>query len=135
MTVLTIGTFDLFHIGHLNLLDACKLLGDSVVVGVNSDQFVSDYKGSAPIVRENDRAELITRLGFKTEINDSAGRELIERVHPRYLVIGSDWARKDYLAQIGMTQDELDKLDIILCYVPYTPNISTTELKRRINEN
>ena len=54
-------------------------------------------------------------------------------VQPNYIIIGSDWARKDYYKQMGFTQDWLDERDIGLIYVPYTDGISTTEIKRRIN--
>jgi hypothetical protein len=56
----------------------------------------------------------------------------IEIVKPDYIVIGSDWAKKDYYAQMGFTQDWLDERGIGLVYVPYTQTISTTKLKGRM---
>jgi glycerol-3-phosphate cytidylyltransferase len=61
-------------------------------------------------------------------------RPAIERVAPAMIVIGSDWARKDYYKQMGFSQDWLDERGIGLCYLPYTLGISTTELKRRVSE-
>jgi len=74
-------------------------------------------------------------LGYRTVKNESAGRELIELEKPDFLVIGSDWAVKDYYAQIDVTQDYLDENDITMVYVPYTRGISSTELKRRVSES
>lgn len=132
-SVLTIGTFDLFHYGHLNLLQQCAELGD-VTVGVNSDEFVEQYKGAAPVQSYDERCRMIDELGYYTKINASAGKELIERTSPDILAIGSDWATKDYLKQIDVTQEWLDEQGIMLLYIPYTKGISSTELKRRIHE-
>jgi glycerol-3-phosphate cytidylyltransferase len=59
-------------------------------------------------------------------------REAIEAVQPDLIVIGSDWARRDYYKQMGFTQDWLDERGIGLCYIPYTHGISSTEIKQRL---
>lgn len=61
-------------------------------------------------------------------------RIAIDIVKPNYVIIGSDWARKDYYAQMGFTQDWLDERGIGLIYVPYTQGISSTDLKTRIGK-
>lgn len=128
MKVLTIGTFDLLHYGHINLLKRCEALGE-VVVGVNSDAFVKRYKGKAPIMDENTRTLNIKALGYDTELNDGSGKLLIREILPNIVAVGSDWARKDYLAQIGVTQEELDEWDVSIIYVPYTEGISSSLIK------
>lgn len=129
-TVLTIGTFDAVHAGHLNLLRRCSEYG-KVVVGVNTDEFVERYKGKPPLFSYAERAKLISLFGYRVNRNDSAGKELIDKVNPDILVIGSDWAKKDYYSQIGVDQDYLDKQDIQMLYIPYTRYISTSEIVRR----
>lgn len=131
--VLTIGTFDTPHIAHAKLLKFCDTLGETVV-GINSDEFIEEYKGRPPLFTYEERARLIGALGYRVMKNESAGAELIHHVRPDFLVIGSDWLRKDYLKQIDMTPDGLDALGISLVYTPYTPDISTTEIKRRVRE-
>ena len=130
--ILTIGTFDTPHLGHMVLFKRCEELGQ-LTVGVNSDEFIEKYKGARPLYSFEERCQLISALGYNVERNDGPGRELINQVQPDILVIGSDWARKDYLSQIGVTQDYLDNYNISLMYVPYTKGISTTDIKRRIN--
>ena len=130
--VLTIGTFDCPHAGHINLLRQCEAYGD-LIVGLNTDDFIVHYKGRPPLFSYDERSELLGNLGYTVRPNDDNGSTLIYEVNPDILAIGSDWARKDYLSQIGMTQDELDYLSIHLVYIPYTKNISTTEIKRRIH--
>ena len=64
--------------------------------------------------------------------NGADSKPTILDVAPDFIVIGSDWAKKDYYAQMQFTQDWLDEQGIQLVYVPYTQGISTTELKKRI---
>lgn len=65
---------------------------------------------------------------------DGTIKDVVDFVMPDIIVIGSDWMRKDYLKQIGLDPDYLDKNNISLAYVPYTWSISSTEIKRRICE-
>lgn len=64
--------------------------------------------------------------------NDSAGRELIDLIKPDVLAIGSDWARKDYYAQIDVDQDYMDENRISMLYIPRVGTLSSTELKSRV---
>lgn len=131
MNVLTIGTFDVPHMGHAAFLKRCERFG-SVTVGVNSDRFVEGYKGRKPVFTFTERARLIHLLGYEVAANDGAGFELIRLVNPDVLAIGSDWLGRDYMGQIGMTADELGVLGIDLVFVPYTAGISTTEIMVRL---
>lgn len=119
--------------GHAVLLKRCEALGE-VIVGVNSDEFVRLYK-KAPMFNTKERMELIRELGYTVVENNSSGRELIDQVKPDIIVIGSDWGRKDYLAQIDVTWDYLDDNNISLMYVPYTKGISSTEMKKRVKSD
>lgn len=135
MTLLTVGTFDLLHLGHLNLLSRCREITPDVIVGLNSDEFVKTYKGSSPILNYSERAKTLEYLGFPVLKNSSAGQHLISEVKPDILAIGTDWARKDYLKQIDVTQDWLDENNISLIYIPYYQGLSSTEIKRRVLGN
>ena len=135
--MLTLGTFDLLHYGHVAFLAECAKLGDRVVVGVNTDRFAGQFKPSPPVMDEEERAHGIRLLGYETRLNDSAGRDLIAAVHPAVLAEGTDWAPgrgKDWLTQIDVTQDWLDAQHIIVAWIPYVQDrpISTSEIRRRI---
>jgi cytidyltransferase-like protein len=137
--VYTGGTFDLFHSGHVRFLRACRrLAGDdgSVVVALNTDGFIEAYKGRPPVMSFVEREEVLLSCRFvDAVVSNIAGADskpTILQVQPDFVVIGDDWARKDYYAQMQFTQTWLDVQDIQLVYVPYTQGISTTELKSRI---
>lgn len=135
LIIYTGGTFDLFHSGHVNFLDKCSLLGE-VVVALNTDEFIESYKGSPPVCSYSEREQVLLSCKYVSAVipNDGGAdsRPAILDVMPDVIAIGSDWARKDYHSQMGFTQDWLDSHNISLMYIPYTANISTTNLKARL---
>lgn len=134
LRVYTGGTFDLFHSGHANLLRKCSLLG-RVTVSLNTDEFIEEYKGRPPVCSYEERAEVLWACRYVDDVipnfGDADSRMTIEMFQPDIIAIGTDWARKDYYAQMGFDQDWLDENDISLIYIPYTWGISTTKLKAR----
>lgn len=136
-TVYTGGTFDLPHHGHFRLLQRAYDFG-RVVVGLNTDEFILQYKGKAPIMSFDERKEILLACRWVDEVVPNYGgadsKIAIDIVEPDYIIIGSDWARKDYYKQMGFTQDWLDERGIGLIYVPYTRGISSTDLKTRIDK-
>jgi len=138
--VYTGGTFDLFHSGHVNLLKRCKeIAGENgkVVVSLNTDAFIEQYKGKPPVCSDAERKAVLESCKYVDEVVMNVGGKdstvAIELALPDYIVVGSDWAKKDYYAQMGFDQDWLDRRGIGLCYVPYTKTISSTDIKRRMN--
>jgi cytidyltransferase-like protein len=138
MKVLTVGTFDLIHSGHIRLIENCyKLAGacGKVVVGINSDDFVLEYKGRLPVIPLEDRVSVISSLlkVHKVVINNSKSLEsLLIDEKPNILVVGSDWATKDYYSQIGVTLEWLYKNDILLVYTEYTKGISSSKIRKTL---
>ena len=140
MRVLTIGTFDLLHPGHVALLERCVELGGErahVSVGVNTDDFIKRYKGSYPVMSLVERLEMLRAIRWVDDVLINKGNEdckvLIDEVKPDLLVVGSDWLGKDYLKQTGLTREYLERRNIALVFLPYTVGISTTQLKARLN--
>lgn len=133
MTVYTGGSFDLFHAGHVNLLREASRLGE-VTVGLNTDAFIRKYKRRFSVVRYDERREVLLACRYVSNVVPCDGDSVttIAQVKPDYLVIGSDWATRDYYAQMGFDQDWLDQRGITLVYVPYTRGVSTTELRGRL---
>lgn len=134
------GTFDLLHSGHVKFLETCKKIAGEdgkVIVSLNTEGFVEKFKGKKPIMSYEEREALLYGLWMVDEVIENTGGEdskpAILSVMPDFIVVGSDWAKKDYYKQMSFTQEWLDKNNITLCYVPYTEGISTTEIKRRIS--
>jgi glycerol-3-phosphate cytidylyltransferase len=138
ITLYTGGTFDLFHDGHVNLLKRCKLLSDKVVVSLNSDDFIFNYKGSYPVMSYEQRKLILESCIYVDlvipNINGNNSKTSILEVNPDIIAIGSDWAYKDYYTQMGFDQQWLDDHNIMLLYIPYTTTISSTKIKNKINK-
>ena len=121
-TVITFGTFDLFHVGHLRLLQRAKSYGGRLVVGVSSDDLNVKKKTKLPIIPQNNRVEIIKGISGVDEVFLEESLELkpayIQQYDADILVMGNDWKGKfDFL--------------INLCQVVYlkrTENISTSYL-------
>lgn len=129
----TQGTFDMFHIGHLNLLHQAKELCESLIVGVNTDQLVSDYKHKVPVVNERDRAAIITELRCvdKVVMCDTLKKtDAWQRLHFDAIFIGSDWKGNARWAQ---TEKDLAPLGADVVYLKHTEGISSTLLRDKEN--
>lgn len=135
LKVYTGGTFDLFHSGHVAFLKRCAEVG-SVTVSLNTDEFIAAYKGKPPVMSFAERKAVLLGCKYVDSVVANVGgadsRIAIELAQPDIIIIGSDWARRDYYAQMQFDQDWLDERGIGLAYIPYTQGISTTELKKRI---
>jgi glycerol-3-phosphate cytidylyltransferase len=131
----TCSCFDLFHAGHVEFLRRCAELG-SVTVSLNTDEFIQDYKGKPPVISYEERATVLLGCRYVSAVVPNLGgsdsRTAIDLVKPDIIVIGSDWARRDYYAQMGFDQDWLDERGIAMCYVPYGKGISSTQIKERM---
>ena len=126
--VITFGTFDLFHIGHLQILKRAKKLGDYLIVGVSTDALNFSKKRRNPICEQQYRMEIIQELKCVDEVffEDSLElkREYILKHKAAVLVMGDDWSgRFDEFGDICQVQ-----------YLPRTPSISTTELIEIVKE-
>lgn len=136
--VYTGGSFDLFHSGHINLLYRCREIAGrrgKVVIALNTDEFILKYKGKSPIMDQDERRNVLLSCKFVDDVILNIGNEdstvAIEQVKPDYIIVGSDWADKNYYKQMNFTQDWLDERNIGLIYIPYTREISSTEIKKR----
>jgi glycerol-3-phosphate cytidylyltransferase len=138
LTVYTGGTFDLLHAGHVNFLEQCRAIAGmgEVVVSLNTDEFIELSKGKPPVMNYEERKAVIEAIRYVDQVVPNVGGHdstiAIEQVKPDVVVIGSDWARRNYYGQMCFDQDWLDERGIILAYVPYTQGISSTEIKTRL---
>ena len=138
LRVYTGGTFDLFHAGHVKFLRRCKEIAGStgqVIVSLNTDEFIKEYKGKPPIISYEDRKLVLESCKYVDSVMQNyGGADSKESIILAQLIdviaIGSDWARNDYYKQMNFTQDWLDEQDVSLIYIPYTKGISSTLIKQ-----
>ena len=138
MKIYTGGSYDLPHLGHYNFLRQCKeLFPDSyLIVALNTDEFIEEFKGKKPIFSYKERKKLIKSVEYVDKVVKNVGGKdskiTIEIYKPKMILIGNDWLEKDYPKQMSFDAKWLRKMGITLCYIPYTEGISTTEIKERI---
>ena len=140
LRVYTGGTFDLFHVGHLNLLKRCfEIAGHNgqVIVSLNTDEFIYKYKGKYPVIPYQDRKAILESCKYVDSVMENYGQEdskesIVLAQLIDVVAIGSDWAKKDYYKQMNFTQDWLDEQNISLIYIPYTKGVSSTQIKTKI---
>lgn len=124
--IITFGTFDVFHVGHLRLLERAKSFGDHLVVGVSTDELNVSKKGRTPVYPQAERYEIVKGLKCVDEVFFEESLELKEKYiresRAGVLVMGDDWQGKF---------DEFSALCEVV-YLPRTPAISTTEVIEKI---
>ena len=122
MRVITIGTYDIFHVGHVNIIERAKLHGEHLIVGVSSDKLNIAKKGRPPVYTEDDRQHIIRSMRCVDEVFLEESLELkadyIKYYNADILVMGDDWQGKfDHLKDLCR-----------VVYLPRTPSVSTTEI-------
>lgn len=125
-TVITFGTFDVLHIGHVNILKRAKEYGDRLIVGVSSDALNFSKKQRYPYYSQHDRTTIISSLNFVDEVFIEESLELkgeyIKKYSADILIMGNDWeGRFDIYREL---------CNVI--YLPRTEGISTTEIIAQI---
>lgn len=130
----TDGVYDLFHVGHLNMINTAKEHCEYLIVGVHGDEVVKEYKHRVPIINENDRRKIVASIKGVDEavINQFRDKlKLWELYHFDVVFIGDDWKGTERWNQF---EKVLGELGVDVVYVPYTKGISTTEIRRKIME-
>lgn len=130
----TDGVYDLFHVGHLNMIETAKALCEYLIVGVHGDAVVEEYKHKRPIINENDRKRILQSIKGvdRVEINRFRDKmKLWELYHFDVIFIGDDWKGTERWINF---EKELKKINVDVVYVPYTKGISTTEIRQKIME-
>ena len=134
----TCGVFDLFHIGHLNLLERCKSMCDYLIVAVCDDDYVRNVKGKIPIYKEADRVRLLQALKCVDKavlVNTQLTNDkmvALDEFHFDVLFSGDDWKGSQRYA---ITEAQFAKVGVSIEYLPYTKGISTSEIKQMISNS
>ena len=133
----TCGVFDLFHVGHLNLLERCKSMCDILIVGVCDDTYVREIKQKEPVYPEDQRVRILNALKVvdKAVLVDIATTDdkmlALEKFHFDVLFSGDDWKGSE---RYKKTEAQFAEYGVSIEYFPYTQGISTSQLKKQIGE-
>lgn len=126
--VYTSGTFDMLHINHLKMIEYARALGDILIVGVNTDELVNEYK-SEPVIPFEERLALMKAIKYPDIVipqHSLDHRDKVKKLKFDVFVVGDDWAGKyDYLEDLGVS----------VVYFPYGRSCSSTSLKEKIYNN
>ena len=130
--VYTSGTWDLFHIGHLNILEKSAALGDKLIVGVSSDELIYEYKGIKPVIPFEQRMRIVESIGVVSQVvrqDILTDIRQLKEFDVDIVTIGDDWK---YLEGLEWMKSQSGKKVV---YLPYTGGISTTSIKKIIIDN
>lgn len=125
----TQGAYDMFHIGHLNLINRAKGYCDYLIVGVNSDSLIKDYKNKIPVISEKERQAIVSNIKAVDECIIATTLDKVEmwnRFHFDVIFIGDDWKGNPRWEQ---TKVDLAKLGTEVIFLPRTEGISSTILR------
>lgn len=125
----TQGVYDMFHVGHLNLLNHAKEYCDYLIVGVNSDKLVRSYKHKNPVINEEERKNIVENIKAvdRCIITTTLDKvEIWKELHFDAIFIGDDWKGNERWER---TQTELAPLGATVIFLPHTDGISSTILR------
>lgn len=125
----TTGVYDLFHVGHLNLLRQAKSQCDHLVVGVTTDELCHSRKGKYPVIPFEERVEIVRHIRFVDAVVPQASMDKLEawsRLKFDKMFVGDDWKGSDKWNEL---EQEFSKLGVEIVYFPYTTHTSSTKLR------
>ena len=126
----TQGVYDMFHIGHLNLINQAKERCEYLIVGVNSDQLVERYKNKTPVICQEDRRTIVANIKAVDQavIADTLDKtEMLKQLGFDAVFIGDDWKGSERWQK---TEEELSRFGVDVVYLAHTPDISSTALRK-----
>lgn len=128
----TTGVFDLFHVGHLNILKKAKEQCDFLIVGVSKDELVQQYKNRQPVIPFVERMEIVAGIKYVDKAVAQVSRDKFaawELLHFDAMFVGDDWKGSPLFKEM---EDKFSTVGVEIIYLPYTKGVSTTELKQKI---
>lgn len=131
----TTGVFDMFHVGHLNILRRAKEKCDYLIVGVSTDELCYSYKGKKPIIPFEERRAIVESIKYVDEVCPQINRDKFQawqRIGFDKMFVGDDW--KDSLLFIKL-EETFRQVGVIIEYIPYTQGTSSTILRKKILEH
>lgn len=125
----TTGVFDMFHIGHLNILRRAKLECDYLIVGVSTDELCLSAKGKTPIIPFQERVDIVNSIKFVDSVVPQTNYDKIQawnNLKFNIVFVGDDWKGTEKWNKI---ESDFGKLGVTVNYFPYSKNTSSTILR------
>lgn len=128
----TTGVFDLFHVGHLNILKRAKEQCDYLIVGVSTDELVKSYKSKTPVIPFNERMAIVEAIRYVDMVVPQTSMNKLlawEELHFDVLFHGDDWKNT---AMYDEYEKQFSAIGVSLVFLPHTQGISSTEITKKI---
>ena len=125
----TTGVFDLFHIGHLNILRQAKEMCEILVVGVSTDELVQEYKNKTPIIPFEERKTIVEAIKYVDKVVPQENRDKISAFNEHkfdVIFVGDDWKGSKVFEEVDAYMKSNGASGV--CYIPYTQNVSSTNV-------
>lgn len=130
----TTGVYDMFHIGHLNILRRAKEQCDYLIVGVSTDELVKKEKNKTPIIPFKDRCAIVAAIKYVDKVVPQEDKNKLgayERLHFNKMFVGSDWKGTEAFNKF---ERQLSPLGVEIVYLSHTDGISSSILRNLINK-
>lgn len=128
----TTGVFDMFHVGHLNILRRAKEQCDYLIVGVSTDELCLSYKHKAPIIPYDERRAIVESIRYVDEVVPQTDRDKFGawgRLHFNRMFVGDDWKGSPLFSDV---EKRFQEVGVDIVYFPYTKGTSSTILREKI---
>ncbi|MCL7746076.1 adenylyltransferase/cytidyltransferase family protein [Halalkalibacter alkaliphilus] len=128
----TTGVFDLFHVGHLNILKKAKEQCDYLIVGVSTDELVMSYKKKQPVIPHNERMEIVEGIKYVDKVVPQVHRDKYaawEQIQFDVMFVGDDWKGSPLFNEV---ETKFNKAGVELVFFPYTKGVSSTIVKEKL---
>ena len=129
----TTGVFDMFHVGHLNILKRAKEQCDFLIVGVSTDEVVESYKNKSTIIPFQDRCAIVEAIKYVDKVVPQASMDKMEaykKYHFNALFHGSDWKNSDMYNKIAA---EMASVGVDVVFLPHTEGVSSTIIREKMD--
>lgn len=130
----TTGVYDMFHIGHLNVLRRAKEQCDYLIVGVSTDELVQHDKGKTPVIPYAERVEIVSAIKYVDKVVPQPDKDKVAAWHRHKfnkMFVGSDWQGTETWARF---EEQFAPLGVEIVYLPHTDGISSTQLTQVIKD-
>lgn len=131
----TAGVFDLFHIGHLNVLRNAKSMCDHLIVGVSTDELVHQYKNKNPIIPFLERVEILRHIVYVDTVvaqEDMDKMKMHGRLKFNVMFVGDDWLGSEKWREY---EQRFNEIGVKIVYFPYYKGTSSTKINKILEEN